>query len=760
MAGRRLACGLALAAAVATVSAPPSGTARPIARAAACDPLGVAGSFGILAHANVTVPNSGGTSIHGRIAAGGDVTISGGVFVGPATGDATPTVIAGRDFVAGKDTSNGGTVDGGVLYGRKAVVGAFTVNGGLNQGNPPFDFDDEFRSLALLSDTWAKETQTPGAQVTLAYGALTFTGTATGLNVFNIDASLLAGATNGIVINLPAGSPSALINVSGAVPVTASPQYMNLSGGAGARRLIWNLPQVTGLTVTHGVAWKGLILAPNASITGQNRPQLDGQIIARDVPGGEWVISKGELSTCPPGPTPAPEPDASLVLEALCVDPFGNLAMRVANVGTGDRTVHWDDLGTGKTDLGDFAPQHGRYQYFNVRDGDAASRIRMVADSVTFAAVPGTGQRCGGRITITKQTVGDAPPGPWTVELTGVDSDGVGVKTRRAQLGAGVPVVFDALGGYQPGSAAFGKVVGGISYTISEPDPLGGIAEISANPVQILGFSDPEHAQNEPVTVTNPYPEPGGGGEPVPPIEPGQPTLPPGAPDPPPGPVLDGGHPGAPNADLVVTHSIRPAQVRVGGTVLTLTRVRNAGPRAATGVVLRELPQYRALEASRVARIVSVSASAGRCTSARPVRCELGTLRSGAEVTVRSRARLLVAAALQSVVLASSQTPESNTTNNTGVAPVLVHERAPHLRVGISAPPSGRVGVGLRYRVHVTGTREHGARFVRLCAPGAATLTEVHAHGTFAHRGGRCRDIRELPSGRTVSFEVSAVPAA
>jgi hypothetical protein len=194
--------------------------------------------------------------------------------------------------------------------------------------------------------------------------------------------------------------------------------------------------------------------------------------------------------------------------------------------------------------------------------------------------------------------------------------------------------------------------------------------------------------------------------------------------------------------------------------VLTLTRVRNAGPRAATGVVLRELPQYRALEASRVARIVSVSASAGRCTSVRPVRCELGTLASGAEVTIRTRARLLVAAALQSVVLASSQTPESNTTNNTGVAPVLVHERAPHLRVGISAPPSGRVGVGLRYRVRATGTGEHGARFVRLCAPPAATLTEVHADGTFAHRGGRCRDIRELPSGRTVSFEVSAVPAA
>jgi hypothetical protein len=54
--------------------------------------------------------------------------------------------------------------------------------------------------------------------------------------------------------------------------------------------------------------------------------------------------------------------------------------------------------------------------------------------------------------------------------------------------------------------------------------------------------------------------------------------------------------------------------------------------------------------------------------------------------------------------MASSQTPEYNTTNNIDLAPVTVSEAAPHLRVGISAPPSGRVGAGLDYRVKVTGT--------------------------------------------------------
>ena len=49
---------------------------------------------------------------------------------------------------------------------------------------------------------------------------------------------------------------------------------------------------------------------------------------------------------------------------------------------------------------------------------------------------------------------------------------------------------------------------------------------------------------------------------------------------------------------------------------------------------------------------------------------------------------------------------------------------------------------------------------MRLCAPRAATLTEIHADGTFGVRGARCRDIRSLPSGRTVSFAVSGVPSA
>jgi choice-of-anchor A domain-containing protein len=760
-----LAFGLVLVAVVAAVSAPTAGTARPIARAAACDALGEADNYAIFSHENVTVPS--GISMNGRIAAAGDVTLASGATI---SGSPSPAVIAGRDFIAGK-SGGGGTVNGGVRYGRnKDVASNFTINGGLNQGASGIDFDEEFNDLALLSDAWAKLTPTPGAQAILQYGALDFHGYSTGLNVFNITAADQSSLVQGINITLDKGAQpgstapaTVLINITTATPLEANASYLNLNG-VSADRLIWNLPQAPSITFTRQVGWKGLILAPNASVSAANGAQLMGQLIAKDVPAGAWTLTGQAQTVCPPAPEPPPEPDRTLDLEPLCVDPFGNLAMRVANTGTRDREVDWRDIGTNKRDFGSFVAQDGRYEYFNVRGGDGDSRILMVADPdssdpVTFDAVRGTDQRCGGKITITKQTVGPAPPGPWTVQIKGVDTDGVGTLTRSAQLAAGQSVVFDALGGYQSGSAAFGGVVGGITYAITEPDPLGGIAEISPpNPIHILGFSD-QREQNELVTITNTYADSGGGGDGG--DGGGQPIPPPDVPDPPPGPDLIPGQPGAPNADLVVTHTITPARARVGDTVRVTTQVRNAGAIPAVGVVARELPQFRRLQANRVARVESATLSAaGSCNSRRPLRCSLGTMAPGARVVIRVRAVVLVAAQLQSVVMASSQTPESNTTNNLDLAAVTVSEAAPHLRVGISAPPSGRVGAGLDYRVRVTGTGSNGARTVRLCAPRASTLTEVRAPGTFAVRRARCQDIPRLPRGRTVSFVVSGVPAA
>ena len=572
--------------------------------------------------------------------------------------------------------------------------------------------------------------------------------------MFTIDAADVAGGqVAGVSVTLPSESASALINVTTNTAITVNAQYLNVFPAGIADQLIWNLPRATSLDVTRGIAWKGLILAPHATVRGSNHPQLAGQLVAASVPGGEWVFNGTPLADCPTAPV-EPPPDTSLSLEALCVDPFGNLAMRLRNTGDRDRDVEWDDLAG--PDFGSFVATGQRDEYFNVREGGADSRIRVRADGGTTVTADGTDERCEGDITVTKQTSGPAPPGPWTIVIAGADGQAV----RSAPVAAGQSLTFDALGGYEPGTAKFGEVVGGIVYTIREPDTLGGTATISHNPVEILT------GQHEHVTVTNHFaeiepPDPDNPDPPVlPPIDPEQPTLPPGVPGPAVGAGprrraagLRGGRPRGPARGRTASRR------RQGASSRFRTRVRNLGNAPAVGAVLRELPQLRPADERRVADIVSLSVSQGDCRHRRPIRCTLGRVRPGAQVTVRTRARVNLAATLRSVVYVSSRSPESNTTNNTGVAP-LTATAPTNLRVRIAAPPFGRVGARFQYRVSVTGTGSRGAEQVRLCAPRPDDVTGVRAAGTFGYNGARCRNIPRLPAGKTVSFTVTAVPTA
>ena len=95
------------------------------ARVKSCASLGEAANFVAFTNEDFNATTGGGTSINGRIAAARDVTLD-GVSVGPAVAhakprEAGPTVIAGRDFIAGQ-TGHGGTLNGGVQYGRTATV--------------------------------------------------------------------------------------------------------------------------------------------------------------------------------------------------------------------------------------------------------------------------------------------------------------------------------------------------------------------------------------------------------------------------------------------------------------------------------------------------------------------------------------------------------------------------------------------------------------------------------------------------------------
>src|SRR5207248_8927045 len=132
-----------------------------------CASLGDAAGFVVFSDGDFSSATRRGTSITGRIGAARNVTLD-GVFVGPAPGDSTPTVIAGGDFTAGRTTRAGGTVNGGVRYGDSyRVADNFTVNGGAEHLPPPFSFGSNFAALRDLSRGWGRIAQSPGATVVL-----------------------------------------------------------------------------------------------------------------------------------------------------------------------------------------------------------------------------------------------------------------------------------------------------------------------------------------------------------------------------------------------------------------------------------------------------------------------------------------------------------------------------------------------------------------------------------------------------------------
>ncbi len=471
----------------------------PATGAADCASLGQAAHFVAFSHGDFNASPPGGENITGRIAAAGDVTLGGpgsaGVFVGGAAGDTAPTVIAGHDLSAGRSGA-GGTLNGGATYGNAVSIAPnFFVTPPATHAPAPFSFDDEFTSLRTLSASLADQPQSSGATVSLnPYShALELTGTADGLNVFTVSAAQLTQAV-GVTITLTKAGATALINVTTDTDLAVSLQYENLSG-VSAAHVAWNLALATSLTISNSVSWQGLVLAPNAMVTMASNGQFNGEVIAASIPAANRTLTKVAFTGCLP---PPPPPDESLTLTALCVRANGNLTMRLRNTGDRARSGTWVDLGG--TDFGDFAVPAHHDLFFDVEDPQAHSVIEATSGTTTVRAAA-TRDPCQGQITLRLVTTGPAPAGAsWDVRLDAGLGGG-----QVFSLGSGEEHTTTVPGGYVPGAAPIDQVVGGVAYTVSVDDTLGGTATVSLNPVEILD------GQHEIVTVTIAFDESGGG---------------------------------------------------------------------------------------------------------------------------------------------------------------------------------------------------------------------------------------------------------
>jgi uncharacterized repeat protein (TIGR01451 family) len=104
----------------------------------------------------------------------------------------------------------------------------------------------------------------------------------------------------------------------------------------------------------------------------------------------------------------------------------------------------------------------------------------------------------------------------------------------------------------------------------------------------------------------------------------------------------------SPQADLSITNSDTPDPVGVGQPITYTLAVHNAGPGAATGVVVRDvLPAGATLQSA-----------APPCSGSAPVTCSLGTLAAGADVTITLVVTVSVAGtATNSAAVASDHDP-------------------------------------------------------------------------------------------------------
>ena len=197
----------------------PAGTARAQSN---CLDLGPAKGFNVFLAGDFI-----GTScdVEGSLAAGGNVNITsysvGALLPSPAT-----ALIAGQDFVL-----NSSWVSGDIWYGRNASYPYYPTSGSVYQGHP-IGFQQAFTTLRSTSQTLAR--LTASGVTTPQWGGLYFTAADPVLNVFQVDASVIANSW-GIVLRVPSTS-LVVVNVSG-----ASGQFVNMGFDLG------DLPRTSSL---------------------------------------------------------------------------------------------------------------------------------------------------------------------------------------------------------------------------------------------------------------------------------------------------------------------------------------------------------------------------------------------------------------------------------------------------------------------------------------------------------------------------------
>jgi uncharacterized repeat protein (TIGR01451 family) len=249
---------------------------------------------------------------------------------------------------------------------------------------------------------------------------------------------------------------------------------------------------------------------------------------------------------------------------------------------------------------------------------------------------------CNPTIEVRKVTVPAADPGVFRLRIndTVVATGGNGTTSGPLRTGIGEGSVSEIAG---PGTSL-------ADYDSKVECTRNGVAAVSAPGTKVDGAV----AAGDVVVCTFTNTRKGTPPEPTPPTPPTPPMPnPPPVPPPPPSP--------APLLDLVVTKTVAPSVVTVGGRLTWTMKVTNRSSVEAADVNGVKVDDPRSFRT----RLVSLETSQGTC---RPYTCDLGRLAPGASATVTAVSEATEVGVVVDIVRVGSEEIESNYRNNVASA--------------------------------------------------------------------------------------------
>ncbi|MFN3305377.1 MAG: choice-of-anchor A family protein [Roseateles sp.] len=227
--------------------------------------LGLDASLNLLAFGNMNVSSS---DVEGRVAVGGNATIS-GYSINTKTGSSALYGGTGLTVGGNLDFTNGTIWSGVSVGGSYAPNASGNVFGGVSYGQG-FDFAGEKQRLGMLSTSLDALANT--GTVVDKWGTLHFDAAGRMLAVFDIAAA--DAMRNMQIDNLPTGAQM-LINIHGASVDFGNHGYLGFNKG----QVLFNLPDATSLLLNGGI--NASVLALNASVA-QGWGQINGQVVVKD----------------------------------------------------------------------------------------------------------------------------------------------------------------------------------------------------------------------------------------------------------------------------------------------------------------------------------------------------------------------------------------------------------------------------------------------------------------------------------------------